>query len=217
MNRSSSYLSAHWELSLFLLLLLALLGGMAGWHFMLHPQQEIIPPIKERPNPPSLIPWEDLQESQQPTFMHPVINAKIRNPFWISFVLPAPPAPPPPPAVSPSPEEQSSQLPPPPPPPPPPPHTCELTYTGVYHSLLGKTVAYLKCVDSVTGETTVNLTPGEEILPAFKIHEITDEAVLITVPPSSEGDYPSLLRLPLRATITLTLPPVEEAAAAPAE
>ncbi|MBQ4479180.1 MAG: hypothetical protein II943_00910 [Victivallales bacterium] len=173
---------------------------------MFHPQQEIVLPFKASPKPPSLIPWEELHEDQQPPFMHPDINTKIRNPFLVSFVLPPPPGPQTAQVAS-SPVEE------PPAPPPPPPHTCEITYTGIYHSLMGKTIAYLKCVDSLSGELTVNLSQGEEIVPGLKIQEITEDAVLITSPSSAEVDGKSLLRLPLRESITLTLPRAEETSA----
>ena len=209
MTRTSSHFSAHWERSLFLLLLLALLGGLAGWQLLLRPRQEFIPPDKMMPPVPSLVPWED----QKLTFMHPVLNPNIPSPFRASIDLPAPPeppAPPPPPkptVASPPPEEEL-------PPEPPPPHIYEITYIQIYRSLLGKTVAYLRRVDTLTGEEElVNIAVNEEIIPGFPILEITEEAIQIVAPASdengtegSENIAQKVLRVPWRETVQLTLP-----------
>ncbi|MBR4124790.1 MAG: hypothetical protein IKR13_01175, partial [Victivallales bacterium] len=85
-----------------------------------------------------------------------------------------------------------------------PPRTREVTYTGIYHSLLGKTIAYLKYNDSLTGEMLTNLTIDNEIAPGFRIIAIDTQAVTISVPGESQP-----IQIPWQETVTLTLPPEE--------
>ncbi|MBO4620632.1 MAG: hypothetical protein J5654_11060, partial [Victivallales bacterium] len=85
-----------------------------------------------------------------------------------------------------------------------PPRTCEVTYTGIYHSLLGKTIAYLKCNDSLTGEMLTNLTIGDEVAPGFLILAIDNEAV--TLKTSAEDES---VRIPWQDSVTLTIPAEE--------
>ena len=76
-----------------------------------------------------------------------------------------------------------------------------MTYTGIYHSLLGKTIAYLKFNDSLTGETLTNLTIGDEVAPDFLILAIDNEAV--TLKTNAEG---KTVRIPWQGSVTLTIP-----------
>ena len=79
-----------------------------------------------------------------------------------------------------------------------------MTYTGIYHSLLGKTIAYLKFNDSLTGETLTNLTIGDEVAPDFLILAIDNEAV--TLKTTAEGET---VRIPWQGSVTLTIPSKE--------
>ena len=81
-----------------------------------------------------------------------------------------------------------------------------MTYTGIYHSLLGKTIAYLKYNDSLTGEMLTNLTIGDEVAPGFPITAIDNEAVTITAPNQNAP-----IQIPWQGSATLTLPPGEDA------
>ena len=190
MNKVFANLGDNWERTLFFLFLLALLAGFTGYHLLRPASVEIIPPVKALPAIPAMVPWED----RPLTFMTPSLEANIANPFLVVFNLPAPPAPPtPPPEVAEIPPET-------PQPPPPPPRTIEVFYTGIYHSLLGKTIAYLKCIDSETGESLANLTAGEEIAPGFQIAEITNEAVTISTPGGTD------IQIPWHQSQTLSIP-----------
>ena len=191
MNKILAHFNAHWERTLFFLTLLALAGGAAGWQLFRQPPPQVIPPVKAMPQPPEMVPWE----YRPLTFMAPELAPELPSPFLVAFDLPAPPEPPPETVPETPPE------PPPPPPPPPPPRTCEVAYTGIYHSLLGKTIAYLKCNDSLTGEALANLTIDDEVAPGFRIAAIDSEAVTLNAP---NGAPP--VRIPWQETVTITIP-----------
>ena len=189
MNKLLAHLGVSWERRLFFLLLLGMFAAYAAYQYLRTAPVTVIPTVKAMPAIPALVPWEDRPLS----FMTPAIAMDIPNPFLVAFNLPTPP-----------PAETTPDEPAPPETPPPPPRTLEVTYTGIYHSLLGKTIAYLKCVDSENGERLANLTIGDEIEPGFPIAEITAQSVTIT-PNDAES-----IQIPWNQSQTLVIPTTDK-------